>query len=75
MPKYIPRTMVTETSKSKESLVGLNYPMLTKSNYTAWSMKMRVFMQAHSVWEAVEPTDPKAKVEEKMDKLALESIY
>ena len=49
--------------------------MLTKTNYTIWAMKMKVFMQAHGVWEAVEPKDPKATVEEKTDKRALAIIY
>ena len=38
-------------------------------------MKMRVFSQAHSIWGAIEPTDPKTKVEEKMDKLSMTAIY
>ena len=49
--------------------------MLTKTNYTAWAMKMSVFMQAHGVWEAIEAKDPKAAVDEKMDKRALAIIY
>lgn len=32
-------------------------------------------MQAHGVWEAVEPKDLKAAIEEKMDKRALAVIY
>lgn len=55
--------------------VGLSYPTLTKGNYTAWSMKMRVIMQAHGVWEAVENNDPKAAVEGKTDRIALAMIY
>lgn len=44
-------------------------------------MRMKVFMQAHGVWEAIEPKEPKdpkeskAVVEEKMDKRALAIIY
>lgn len=64
-----------EENKSREGTVALNYPMLTKSNYTAWSLKMKVFMQAHGIWEAIEPADPKTKVEEKKDKVALAAIY
>lgn len=64
-----------ETNKSKENSVGLHYPMLTKTNYTAWSMKVKVFMQAHGVWEAMEPSYPKANIEDKIDKLALAAIY
>ena len=64
-----------DTSKGKESSFGLSYPLLTKANYTAWAMKMRVFMQAHRVWEAIEPKDPKVAVEDKVDKRALAIIY
>ncbi|KAL8096387.1 hypothetical protein AgCh_037375 [Apium graveolens] len=81
MPKYMSRqevgrqTATMDMMKSKEGLVGLSYPMLTKSNYTAWSLKMRVYMQAHGIWEAIEPTKEKPTVEEKTDKMALAAIY
>ena len=38
--------------------------MITKTNYTAWAMKMKVFLQAYNVWEAVEPNDPKAVIDD-----------
>ncbi|KAK1400343.1 CCHC-type domain-containing protein [Heracleum sosnowskyi] len=61
--------------KGKGSM-GLSYPMLTKTNYTVWSMKMKVLMQAHGVWEAVEQSDPKAVVvDERVDKVAMAMIY
>lgn len=64
-----------DVNKLKGGSIGLSYPMLAKGNYTAWSMKMRVFMQAQGVWEAVEPSDPKAAVESKTDKIAMAMIY
>lgn len=64
-----------EENKSKEGIVVLSYPMLTKSNYIAWSLKMRVFKQAHGIWEAIEPADPKTKTKDKKDKVALVAIY
>lgn len=64
-----------DVNKLKGGSIGLSYPTLTKENYTAWSMKMRVFMQAHGVWEAIEPSDPKAIVEGKTDKIKLAMIY
>ena len=64
-----------ETSKNKEGAFGLRYPILTKTNYTTWAIKMTIFMQAHGVWDAVEPKDSKAAIEEKMDKRALAIIY
>lgn len=64
-----------DTQKQKEGSVGLNYPMLARSNYTAWSLKMKVFMEAQGVWEAVEPTDPKVAVDKKTERVALAAIY
>lgn len=71
----MPRKENMETAKGKDSSVGLSYPMLTKSNYTAWAFKMRVFMQAHGIWLAVESTDDQATIEKKTDKVALAAIY
>ncbi|XP_074374773.1 uncharacterized protein LOC141715191 [Apium graveolens] len=55
--------------------IGLSYPTLTKGNYTAWSMKMSVYIQAHGVWEAIESSNPKAVVDTKTDNIALAMIY
>lgn len=49
--------------------------MLSKTNYIAWAQKIKVFMQAHGVRKAIEPKDPKAVIEEKIDKRALTIIY
>ncbi|XP_042756658.2 retrovirus-related Pol polyprotein from transposon TNT 1-94 [Lactuca sativa] len=59
----------------KDGQVTLHYPMLSRSNYAAWAIKMRVFMQAQGVWEAVEPRTANTVVEVKKDKLALAAIY
>jgi hypothetical protein len=32
-----------------------NWPMLTKTNYTQWSLVMKVKMQARNLWDAIEP--------------------
>ena len=66
---------MAEFSKGKEGQIGFNYPLLTKTNYTAWAMKKKVFLQAYNVWEAVEPKDPKAVIEDKADKRAMAMIY
>lgn len=71
----MPKQNTMDEVKSKEGSLNLSYPMLTKTNYTAWALKMRVFMQAHGIWEAVEQSDPKAAVEEKMDKIAMAAIF
>ena len=59
----------------KENQITLHYPMLTRSNYAAWAIKMRVFMQAQGVWDAVEPRTPNTAIDVKKDKLALAAIY
>ncbi|KAL8114351.1 hypothetical protein AgCh_021272 [Apium graveolens] len=57
-------------------MISLNYPILTRANYTAWAMKMKVYMQAHGVWDAISPKNPKSTtVDDKMDKMALAAIY
>lgn len=76
MPMYQPKQTAMETSKAKEGgTVGLSYPMLTESNYTAWSIKMKVFMKAQGVWGAIEQSDPKATVDDKTVQVALAAIY
>ncbi|GKD29056.1 ribonuclease H-like domain, reverse transcriptase, RNA-dependent DNA polymerase, partial [Tanacetum coccineum] len=49
--------------------------MLTRSNYAAWAIKMRVFMQAQGVWEAIKPRTRNTAIDVKKDKLALAAIY
>ena len=45
--------------------------MLNKSNYGAWEIKMKVFMKAQGVWEAVVAGD----VDERQDQMALAAIF
>ncbi|XP_023739877.1 eukaryotic translation initiation factor 3 subunit C-like [Lactuca sativa] len=80
MPKYQPRKeeMVSSSNNGngdKDGHVTLNYPMLSKTNYGAWAIKMRVFMMAQGVWDAVEPRTANTLVEAKKDNMALAAIY
>ncbi|XP_023730063.1 uncharacterized protein LOC111877793 [Lactuca sativa] len=59
----------------KDGQITLHYPMLTRSNYSAWAIKMRVFMLAQGVWDAVEPRTANTLVETKKDNMALAAIY
>jgi hypothetical protein len=49
--------------------------MLTKSNYLAWSIKMKVCMRAQRIWDVVKPKGPKVPTEESKDQMALAAIY
>ncbi|KAL8145756.1 hypothetical protein AgCh_003778 [Apium graveolens] len=71
----MPKMATTEVNKTKEGAVSLSYPMLAKCNYTAWALRMKVFMQAHDVWDAVESKDDKIEVDDRTDKIALDAIY
>lgn len=62
-------------TKVKEGGIGLSYPTLSRSNYTSWDLKMKVFMQAQNVWEEVERKDQNTKVDEGNDRVALAIIY
>ena len=45
----------TSGAMAKESsVVSLHYPMLTKSNYAVWTIKMKVYVRAQGVWDTVE---------------------
>ncbi|XP_023736152.1 uncharacterized protein LOC111884051 [Lactuca sativa] len=59
----------------KEGQITLHYPMLSRNNYVVWAIKMKVFMQAQGVWEAVEPRTTNTVVEVKKDKLVMAAIY
>jgi hypothetical protein len=53
-------------------LASLPCPALTKSNYVTWAIRMKVYLQAHGLWDAVDaagPVDPPA------DRLALAAIH
>ncbi|CAO2038680.1 unnamed protein product [Urochloa humidicola] len=47
-----------------------NWPMLTKTNYTQWSLVMKVKMQARNLWGAIEP----GGVSLQKDRMALDAI-
>lgn len=74
MPKYMPKMSTTKTEKCKDGTLSLSYPMLTRENDTMWVMKMKVFMEAHHVWEAIDLEGSKT-IEKKTDKVALAAIY
>jgi len=53
-------------------LASLPCPVLTKRNYVTWAIRMKVYLQAHSLWDAIDaagPVDPPA------DRLALAAIH
>ncbi|XP_013700001.1 uncharacterized protein LOC106403752 [Brassica napus] len=49
------KDIVATTIKPKESTTTIQCPMLTATNYTVWSMRMKVALKVHKVWETIEP--------------------
>ncbi|KAL8124007.1 hypothetical protein AgCh_011856 [Apium graveolens] len=62
-----------DTGKGLSGSLGLSYPILTRSNYTTWALKIKVYLKAQGVWNAIESKD--AAVEDKTDKVAIVMIY
>lgn len=51
-----------ETATSKEAEhTSVKFPMLTTSNYTVWSMRMKIALKVCEVWESIEPGDKDEK--------------
>nr|GEU68731.1 putative reverse transcriptase domain-containing protein [Tanacetum cinerariifolium] len=75
LPNYQSHKKMAGNNGGKDGQITLHYPMLSRINYAAWAIKMRVFMQAQGVWEAVEPRTANTVVEMKKDKMALATIY
>lgn len=48
--------------------------LISRNNYAAWAIKMKVYMEAQGVWDAAEPAACVA-IELRRDKMALAAIY
>ena len=55
----------------REGNVTLNYPLLTKSNYSVWALKKRVNLQAQGARDTVELDEVE---EARIEWLSLQSI-
>lgn len=77
MPKYLrlEKMSIVEAAPAaiKEGGMSLQYPVLNKTNYTAWATRMKFLMKAQGVWEAIEPTR-NAAVDEKKEEKAMAII-
>ena len=63
MPRIMPRSpgscatgdeATSGVMVKESSAISLHYPMLTMSNYAVCAIKMKVYMRAQGVWDAVE---------------------
>ncbi|KAK8916215.1 hypothetical protein KSP39_PZI022932 [Platanthera zijinensis] len=63
------RSMVTSFKND-----ALKYPVLTRSNYGVWAIRMMGILDVQDALEAVEPIDPTAQVDAKKNKIAFSAI-
>lgn len=84
MLKIMPRSLgsgvtsdgeASSKARAKEGSASLQCPLLTSSNYMAWSMKMRVYMEVQVIWEWDAVEDASGEVDNRHDKMTLAAIY
>ncbi|KAI3818796.1 hypothetical protein L1987_12614 [Smallanthus sonchifolius] len=77
MPKILrlnTMSIVTNPNPARENSVSFQCPILTPTNYNTWSIKMEAIMDAHGLWDAIEPPTG-AVVDEKKSKQARAFIF
>lgn len=47
--------IVATPTKTKGGLSNIQCPTLTDTNYTGWTIRMKVALEVHKVWEAIDP--------------------
>ncbi|XP_021980396.1 uncharacterized protein LOC110876534 [Helianthus annuus] len=72
----MPETMsiVTNSNPPKDNIFPFQCPVLTSTNYNTWAIKMEAIMDAHGLWDAIEPPTG-VVVEEKKIKQARAFIF
>ncbi|MDM1625907.1 DUF4219 domain-containing protein, partial [Escherichia coli] len=59
----------------KDLSTGITYPILTRTNFSSWSIKMQAVMEASELWDVVSPSDPTRTVNAKKNKMARATIF
>lgn len=44
-----------ETTTKEIGVSSIKYPMLNDSNYTVWTIKMKIALKVNEVWETIDP--------------------
>ncbi|GJZ56680.1 zinc finger, CCHC-type containing protein [Tanacetum coccineum] len=61
-----------EEASEKKTSVGC--PKLKTTNYTVWAIQIKVILEAHGLWEAIEPKE-NTQVDDKKDKATTAFLY
>ena len=61
-----------EVTMHKETRpASIKFPMLTSSNYTVWSMRMKIVLKVSDVWETIDP----GSKDEKKNNMAIALLF
>nr|GEW56961.1 zinc finger, CCHC-type [Tanacetum cinerariifolium] len=64
----------TSTPKPVTPIAHYQCPKLKSTNYTVWAIQLKVVLEAHGLWEAIEPKE-NTQVDEKKDKAMTAFLY
>ncbi|GKC89315.1 zinc finger, CCHC-type containing protein [Tanacetum coccineum] len=64
----------TDTSKPVTPIAQYQCPKLKNTNYTVWAIQIKVILEAHGLWEAIEPKE-NTQVDDKKDKATTAFLY
>ena len=75
MPKIMPRDEESSEGATKMTgKVSLQVPVLNKTNYGAWAVRMKLLMRAQGVWDVVDPSAKESVNDEEKDSMAMAII-
>ncbi|CAN6170551.1 unnamed protein product [Urochloa humidicola] len=74
MPKIMPREADSEGVTKVTGKVSLQVPMLNKTNYGAWAVRIKLLMRAQDVWDVVDPSAKERVSDEEKDSTAMAII-
>nr|GEY88501.1 zinc finger, CCHC-type [Tanacetum cinerariifolium] len=64
----------TNTLKPVTPIAQYECPKLKATNYTVWVIQIKVILEAHDLWEAIEPKK-NTQVDDKKDKVTIAFLY
>ena len=65
---------IVATIKTKIGSSSIQCPMLTDTNYTVWTMRMKVALKVHKVWETIDPGEEEGEKSDIARALLFQSI-
>lgn len=66
--------IVATTSNMKGGSSSIKCPILSDSNYTVWTIRMKVALQVHKAWEAIDPGETEGEKNVMAKALLFQSI-